>query len=103
MDTVDIEGSLACATDVVRGGIGAATTLHTATGLNRWLEAAPASLAFASRIPGFAPYRVSGWKLGPPTATGPAAAVIFVNGQFFAGGWNIAPKAMLVDGEWTSR
>ena len=29
---------------------------------------------------------------------GKALAVIMANGQFFGGGWNIAPKAMLVDG-----
>ncbi len=27
-----------------------------------------------------------------------ALGVIIANGQFFAGGWNIAPKALLVDG-----
>lgn len=30
---------------------------------------------------------------------GRGLAVILANGQFFAGGWNVAPKAMLVDGE----
>jgi hypothetical protein len=30
---------------------------------------------------------------------GRALAVILANAQFFAGGWNVAPKAMLVDGE----
>ncbi len=30
---------------------------------------------------------------------GPAMMVVFANGQFFGGGMNVAPKAMLVDGE----
>ena len=29
-----------------------------------------------------------------------ALAVIFANAQFFAGGWNVAPKATMVDGRF---
>ncbi len=32
--------------------------------------------------------------------SGPAINVVFANGQFFGGGMNVAPRAMLVDGEF---
>jgi diacylglycerol kinase (ATP) len=36
---------------------------------------------------------------GSKTFSGDALAVVFANGQFFGGGFNIAPRATLVDGE----
>ncbi len=37
--------------------------------------------------------------LGKRTYSGPAMMVVLANGQFFDGGMNVAPKAMLGDGE----
>jgi diacylglycerol kinase family enzyme len=37
-------------------------------------------------------------KVGEREHRGPALAVIIANGQYFAGGWNVAPRASLNDG-----
>ncbi|HEX2369256.1 MAG TPA: diacylglycerol kinase family protein [Acidimicrobiia bacterium] len=99
VDAVSIEGSFGTrmALNVVQGGIGAAAA-RTAARLSRSMGGARYSLAFASRFPGLRRVDVR-VEAGRRSYEGPAAAVIFANGQFFAGGWNIAPKAMLVDGE----
>ncbi len=83
--------------NVVQGGIGAAAA-RAAARLSRSMGGARYALAFASRVPGLRRIDVR-VEAGRRSYEGPAAAVIFANGQFFAGGWNIAPKAMLVDGE----
>jgi diacylglycerol kinase (ATP) len=99
VDAVSIEGSFGTrrALNVVQGGIGAAAA-RTAARLSRSMGGARYSLAFASRVPGLRPVDIR-VEAGRRSYEGPAAAAIFANGQFFAGGWNIAPKAMLVDGE----
>ena len=99
VDAVSIEGSFGTrmALNVVQGGIGAAAA-RTAARLSRSMGSARYALGFASRVPGLRRVDVR-VEAGRRSYEGPAAAVIFANGQFFAGGWNIAPKAMLVDGE----
>ncbi len=36
---------------------------------------------------------------GERSLTGDAYGIVLANGQFFGGGWNVAPRALLVDGE----
>lgn len=36
---------------------------------------------------------------GGRSLTGDAYGIVLANGQFFGGGWNVAPRALLVDGE----
>ncbi len=82
--------------NVAQAGVGAAAA-ETAPRLPRMLGAARYSLAFAARLPRFPTCEVTltgpGWEY-----RGSALAVIFANAQFFAGGWNVAPKASIVDG-----
>lgn len=84
--------------NVAQAGVGAAA-VSTAARLPRWFGSRRYILAFGARLPRFPATEVS---LVTPRRTyeGKALAVIFANAQFFAGGWNIAPKAMLVDGEF---
>jgi diacylglycerol kinase family enzyme len=49
------------------------------------------------RLPGFPAARVK-VETERRTYESSALAVIMANAQFFAGGWNVAPKATLVDG-----
>jgi diacylglycerol kinase family enzyme len=82
--------------NVAQTGAGAAAA-ETAPGLPRSWGRIRYPLAFLVRLPGFP-------RVGVHVSTGrPVAAdalgVIFANAQFFAGGWNVAPKALLVDGE----
>jgi diacylglycerol kinase family enzyme len=58
-------------------------------------------LAFLWRLPGFPPARITiriTVDAGVRTHEGEGLAVIFANGQFFAGGWNVAPRSSLNDG-----
>jgi diacylglycerol kinase family enzyme len=82
--------------NVAQTGAGAAAA-ETAPRLPRSLGNARYPIAFAARLPGFpvADVVVGGGR----GHRGKALAVIMANAQFFAGGWNVAPKAMLVDGE----
>lgn len=82
--------------NVAQAGIGAAAA-QTAQRLGRRLGAARYPVAFASRFLRFSACEVE--IESDRTLRSRALAVIMANGQFFAGGWNVAPKAMLVDGE----
>jgi diacylglycerol kinase (ATP) len=82
--------------NVAQTGAGAAAA-ETAPRLSRRLGTARYPLAFAARLPGFPIADVV--LTGGRGYRGRALAVIMANAQFFAGGWNVAPKAMLVDGE----
>lgn len=82
--------------NVAQAGAGAAAA-ETAVHLSRRLGPIRYPLAFAGRLPRFPKALVT--LGGAREYQSPALAVILANGQFFAGGWNVAPKAMLVDGE----
>lgn len=82
--------------NVAQVGVGAAAAA-TAAKLPRRLGAARYSLAFAARLPRFPRARVS-VTTERRAHESEALAVVMANAQFFAGGWNIAPKATLVDG-----
>ncbi len=82
--------------NVAQAGVGAAAA-ETAPRFPRRLGAARYPLAFAARLPGFP--RVAVEVTGARPFSGEALAVIFANAQFFAGGWNVAPKALMVDGK----
>lgn len=82
--------------NIAQAGIGAAAA-ETARRMARGLGSARYPLAFARR---FARFRATRVEIdGDVTLRSQALAVIMANGQFFAGGWNVAPKAMLVDGK----
>jgi diacylglycerol kinase (ATP) len=82
--------------NVAQVGVGAAAAA-TAPRISRRLGAARYPIAFATRLARFprANVRVETERR---TYESPALAVIMANAQFFAGGWNVAPKATLVDG-----
>jgi diacylglycerol kinase (ATP) len=82
--------------NIAQAGVGAAAA-ESARRLTRRLGPARYPLAFAGRFPRFRSAMVE--IDGDVTIRSTALAVIMANGQFFAGGWNVAPKAMLVDGE----
>jgi diacylglycerol kinase (ATP) len=82
--------------NVAQVGVGAAAA-QTAPRLSKRLGAYRYPLAFAARLPRFPRARVS-VTTERRTYESEALAVIMANAQFFAGGWNIAPKATLVDG-----
>lgn len=83
--------------NVAQAGVGAAAVV-TAGRLSRRFGAQRYLVSFALRLPGFRGCEIE-LTTGRRDYRGPALAVIMANAQFFAGGWNIAPKAMLVDGE----
>lgn len=82
--------------NVAQAGAGAAAA-QTAPGMPRGWGRIRYPLAFLIRLPGFPRTGVLVSTNRPVTAD--ALGVIFANAQFFAGGWNVAPKALLVDGE----
>jgi YegS/Rv2252/BmrU family lipid kinase len=82
--------------NVAQIGVGAAAA-ETATRMSRSLGAYRYPLAFAARLPRFPRAHVS-VTTERRTYETQALAVTMANAQFFAGGWNIAPKATLVDG-----
>ena len=82
--------------NVAQTGAGAAAA-QTAIHVSRRFGAARYPIAFTARLPRFPVADVN--LEGGRGYQGRALAVILANGQFFAGGWNVAPKAMLVDGE----
>lgn len=84
--------------NLAEAGIGAAA-VEVATRLPRRLGTRRYLAAFGLRLTGFRSTEVE-VVTERREYRGPALAVIIANGQFFAGGWNIAPKAMLVDGEF---
>ena len=98
IDVGTLEGSwgLRYFVNVAQTGVGAAAA-QTAASLGRRLGAVRYPLAFAARLPGFPRAKVK-VITERRTIESEALAVILANAQFFAGGWNVAPKAMLVDG-----
>lgn len=82
--------------NVAQVGVGAAAA-ETAHGFNRKIGAARYPAAFLWRLPGFPAAQVT-IETERRTYEQQALAVIMANAQFFAGGWNVAPKATLVDG-----
>ncbi len=82
--------------NVAQAGVGAAAA-ETAPRLPRQLGPIRYPLAFAARLPRFPRVPIEVTAARP--WTGEALAVIFSNAQFFAGGWNVAPKALMVDGQ----
>lgn len=54
-------------------------------------------LAFLARLPGFPGGQVE-IELAERQHHGNSLAVFFANGQFFGGGWNVAPRSNLQDG-----
>jgi diacylglycerol kinase (ATP) len=82
--------------NVAQAGVGAAAA-ETAPKISRRLGPLRYPLAFAVRLPRF-PKATVKLTTERRTVESEALAIIFANGQFFAGGWNVAPKATLVDG-----
>jgi len=82
--------------NVAQAGAGAAAA-ETAPRIPRFLGPVRYPIAFGARLPRFPATTVR--FSGGYTYESRALAVIMANAQFFAGGWNVAPKAMLVDGE----
>lgn len=82
--------------NVAQAGVGAAAA-ETSSRLSRRFGSRRYLLAFGLRLPGFRGGEIS-LTTDRRDYQGTALAVIMANAQFFAGGWNIAPKAMLVDG-----
>lgn len=82
--------------NVAQVGVGAAAA-ETAPRVTRRLGAVRYPLAFAARLPRFPKADVT-IETERRTYSSNALAVIMANAQFFAGGWNVAPKATLVDG-----
>ncbi len=82
--------------NVAQAGAGAAA-VQTAARLSRRLGASRYPLAFAARLPRFPRAQVT-VTTERRTYEADALAVIVANAQFFAGGWNVAPRATLMDG-----
>ena len=87
--------------NVAQAGVGAGA-VETAERLQRGWGQARYPLAFLRSLPAFPPAQVDligvnrrGEKIHHQ---GKALAVIWANAQFFAGGWNVAPRANLTDG-----
>lgn len=82
--------------NVAQAGVGAAAA-ETAPGYTRALGTARYPIAFLRRLPSFPKAQI---KLVTERRTieSEALAVIFANAQFFAGGWNVAPRATMIDG-----
>ncbi|MGH8945190.1 MAG: diacylglycerol/lipid kinase family protein [Acidimicrobiia bacterium] len=98
IDVVAVEGAWGHRyfVNVAQTGVGAAAAV-TATRLSRRLGPVRYPIAFGLRLPLFprGTVRVSTERR---TVESTALAVIVANAQFFAGGWNVAPRATLVDG-----
>jgi YegS/Rv2252/BmrU family lipid kinase len=82
--------------NVAQVGAGAAAA-ETAPKLSRSLGTLRYPLAFGVRLPRF-PYAEVTVTTERRTYESEAIAIVMANAQFFAGGWNVAPKATLVDG-----
>ncbi len=98
IDVVTLEGEwgLRYFVNVAQVGVGAAAA-ETAVKITRRLGAVRYPVAFGVRLPRFprATVKVTTDKRSYETE---ALAVIMANAQFFAGGWNVAPRATLIDG-----
>ena len=84
--------------NVAQAGVGAAAA-DTAARIPRGWGRVRYPLAFLGRLPGFPRTNIT-LTTEKRVVESEALAVIFANAQFFAGGWNVAPKAMLVDGRF---
>lgn len=82
--------------NVAQAGVGAAAA-ESAPRMHRRFGAARYPLAFLARLPRFPRAHVT-LVTEKRTVESEAIAVIFANAQFFAGGWNVAPRATLIDG-----
>jgi len=98
MDVARLEGAWGTRyfVNVAQAGVGAAAA-QTAQNLSRAWGKGRYPLAFLARLPRFPAGRVVA-DLGDRRHEGTALAVIFANGQFFAGGWNVAPRSTVQDG-----
>ncbi|MGD2044157.1 MAG: YegS/Rv2252/BmrU family lipid kinase [Acidimicrobiia bacterium] len=94
--TVEGEWGVRYFVNVAQVGVGAAAA-ETALRISRRAGSARYPLAFAARLPRF-PHAHVTVETERRTYESRALAVIMANAQFFAGGWNVAPKATLVDG-----
>ena len=87
--------------NVAQAGVGAAAA-QSADRVQRSWGRARYPLAFLGRLPGFPPAQIrlrgDNRRAEPVDLNGGALAVIFANAQFFAGGWNVAPRANMTDG-----
>jgi len=98
IDVATLEGSWGTRyfVNVAQVGAGAAAA-ETAPKLMRKMGSIRYPLAFGVRLPRF-PYAKVTVVTERRTYESEALAVVMANAQFFAGGWNVAPKATLVDG-----
>lgn len=98
IDVATLEGSWGVRyfVNVAQVGAGAAAA-ETAPRLTRRLGSARYPIAFGLRLPRFPKAQVT-VTTERRTYESEALAVIMANAQFFAGGWNVAPKATLIDG-----
>lgn len=98
IDVVTLEGEwgLRYFANVAQVGVGAAAA-ETAPKITRRLGAIRYPAAFGVRLPRFPKANVT-VTTERRTYESEALAVIMANAQFFAGGWNVAPRATLMDG-----
>ena len=98
IDVVGLEGAWGkhFFVNVAQAGVGAAAA-ETAPKLMRGLGIARYPIAFGARLPRFPRGRIR-LRTERREIESEALAVVFANAQFFAGGWNVAPRATLVDG-----
>ena len=98
IDIVTLEGEwgLRYFANVAQVGVGAAAA-ETAPKMNRRLGAVRYPAAFGMRLPRFPKANVT-ITTERRTYESEALAVIMANAQYFAGGWNVAPRATLMDG-----
>ncbi|CAN5733805.1 diacylglycerol kinase family lipid kinase [soil metagenome] len=98
IDVGELEGSFGVRrfANVAQAGVGAAAAA-TAARLWRGMGSQRYIGAFGMRLPRFPGGDVH-LETDRRDHSGRALAVIVANAQYFAGGWNIAPKATMVDG-----
>lgn len=98
VDVVTLEGTWGTRyfINVAQVGVGAAAA-ETAPRLHRSLGSVRYPIAFAARLPRFPRTNVT-VTTEKRTYQADAIAVILANAQYFAGGWNVAPRATLIDG-----
>jgi diacylglycerol kinase (ATP) len=94
--TLEGEWGLRYYVNVAQVGVGAAAA-ETAPRISRRFGAVRYPLAFLARLPRFPRAQVT-VTTEKRTYEADALAVIMANAQYFAGGWNVAPRANLVDG-----
>jgi YegS/Rv2252/BmrU family lipid kinase len=82
--------------NVAQAGVGAAAA-ETARKVPKWMGKGRYPAAFLVRLPRF-PSALVELDAERRSFKSPALAVIIANGQFFAGGWNVAPRASSMDG-----